>query len=165
MFHCLAAFDEISYTVKHNGTIFDEIALAVNWYIINVVVVKFLLAQCPKSMRGTMIGFWLCFRILRGRFQFILFLPFLNFLDSDVPLGCGFYFHLMETIISVFHLLIFIILATRYKFRVREVEINIHQIAENHIINNIEQDEQYMYRQVMQLSTLTLISLVVIVNQ
>ena len=145
MFHCLVAFNEKSYTLKHNWTIFEDITLAVNWYIINVVVVEFLLAQCPKSMRGTMIGLWLCFRILRGHFQFILFLPFLNFLDSDVPLGHGFYFHLMETIISVFLFLIFIFLATRYKFCVREVEINIHQIAENHIINNIEQDEQYMH--------------------
>ena len=143
MFHCLTAYDEKSFAGKRNWIIFDDIALAVNWYIIYVVLVEFILAQCPKSMRGTMMGLWLCFRILRGRFQYILFLPFLHFLDSDVSLGRGFYFCLTVTIISVFLLLIFIFLAKRYKFRVREVEINIHQIAENHTINNIEQDERF----------------------
>ena len=143
MFHCLTAYDEKSFAGKRNWIIFDDIALAVNWYIIYVVLVEFILAQCPKSMRGTMMGLWLCFRILRGHFNFAFFLPFLHFMDSNFPLGRGFYFCLMETIISVFLLLIFIFLAKRYKFRVREVEINIHQIAENHIINNIEQDERF----------------------
>ena len=143
MFHCLTAYNEKSFAVKRNWFIFDDIASSVNWYIFYVVVVEFILAQCPKSMRGTMMGLWLCFRILRGRFQFILFLPFLHFLDSDVSLGRGFYFCLTVTIISVFFLLIFLFLAKRYKFRIREVEINIHRIAENHIINNIEQEERF----------------------
>ena len=147
MFHCLTAFDEKSYvTSEHKWMIFLNVIMAVNWYIINVVLVEFILAQCPKSMRGTMMGLWLCFRILRGHFNFAFFLPFLHFMDSNFPLGRGFYFCLMETIISVFLLLIFIFLAKRYKFRIREVEINIHQIAENHIINNIEQKDKYWRR-------------------
>ena len=147
MFHCLTAFNEKSYaTSQHKWMIFLNVIIAVNSYIIYVVLVEFILAQCPKSMRGTMIGVWLCCRILRLHFHFVLFLPFLHFMDSTFPFGRGFYFSLMETIISVFLLLIFVFLAKRYKFRIREVEINIHQIAENHIINNIEQKEDYWRR-------------------
>ena len=143
MFHCLTAFDEKLFAGKHHWIIFNFITLAVHWYITYVVLVEFILAQCPKSMRGTMMGLWLCFWFLRGRFQSVLFLPFLHFMDSSFPLGRGFYFSLTVTIISVFLLLIFLFLAKWYKFRIREVEINIHQIAENHIINNIEQDERF----------------------
>ena len=142
MFHCLTAYDEKSFAGKHHWIIFNDITVAVNWYITYVVLVEFILAQCPKSVRGTMMGLWLCFRILRSRFQLLLFLPFLHFMASNFPFGRGFYFCLTVTIISVFLLLIFIFLAKRYKFRIREVEINIHRIAENHIINNIEQDER-----------------------
>ena len=147
MFHCLTAFDEKSYvTSERTWLIPHNFFLAVIMYVINVVLVEFILAQCPKAMRGTMMGLWLCFRELRINMMYVLFLPFHHYMSLSFPFGRGFYFFLTQTLFSFVLLLIFIFLAKRYKFRVREVEINIHRIAENHTINNIEQENEYWRR-------------------
>ena len=147
MFHCLTAFDEKSFNAsERTWLISHNFFLAVILYVINVVLVEFILAQCPKAMRGTMIGLWLCFRELRINMMYVLFLPFHRYMSLSFPFGRGFYFFLTQTLFSFVLLLIFIFLAKRYKFRVREVEINIHRIAENHTINNIEQENEYWRR-------------------
>ena len=147
MFHCLTAFDEKSYNAsERTWLISHNFILAVIMYVVNVVLVEFILAQCPKAMRGTMIGLWMCFRELRINMMYVLFLPFHHYMSLSFPFGRGFYFFLMQTLFSFVLLLIFIFLAKRYKFRVREVEINIHRIAENHTINNIEQENEYWRR-------------------
>ena len=140
IFNCLTVFDK---DLSQKWVYFDEIIQAIVWYINNVVSVEFMLAQCPKSMRGTMIGLWLCLRILRSDLEFMIFLPFLQYMGLNFPLGRGFYFLLTLAILSFLVLVLFIFLAKRYKLRVREVEIPIHRIAEDHIIQYIEQDEEH----------------------
>ena len=143
MFHCLTVFVEKSFATRQKWVYADEIIQAIVWYINNVVAVEFMLAQCPKSMRGTMIGLWLCLRNLRGDLNFIIFLPFLQYMGPNFSFGRGSYFLLTLAVLSFLVLLLFVFLAKRYKLRVREVEINIHQIAEDHIIRYIEQDEEH----------------------
>ena len=146
-FRCFTVYDDESpsASLTHEWIIID-ITHAGLWYVFNVVLVEFILAQCPKAMRGTMIGLLLCFWGLRRFIDYTSFLPFLHFMSPEVSLGRGFYFLLAKTIMSSIILLIYIFLAKRYKLRVREVEINIHQIAENFIINNIEREEEYRKR-------------------
>ena len=146
MFNCLTVYDENSSIIQHPWISFCYINESVIWYIYNVVLVEFILAQSPKSMRGTMVGLWFCLWCLRSNIEYSLFLPFLHYVSPEVPLGRGFYFLLGRTIFASTCLIIFLLLAKRYKLRVREVEINIHQIAENHTINNIEQEEEYWRR-------------------
>ena len=144
IFHCLTVFAKESLITKPQKWLyFDEVILAIFWYINNVVAVEFMLAQCPKSMRGTLIGLWFCLRYLRSDLNFIIFLPFLQYMGLDFPLGRGFYFLLTLAVLSFLVLVLFIFLAKRYKLRVREVEINIHRIAEDHIMQYIEQDEEH----------------------
>ena len=146
MFRCLTAFDSNYSTIHHQWIIFSSIIDVAVWYIFNIELVEFILAQCPKSMRGTMIGLWFCLWYLKSYIDFTLFLPFLHYMSPEVSLGRGFFFLLTESIVSLLLLLIYIFLAKRYKLRVREVEINIHQIAENHTINNIDREEEYSRR-------------------
>ena len=141
-FHCLTVLDQKSVTITHSWYIFSDAIVGVFLYINNVVLVEFIIAQCPKSMRGTIVGLWLCLRILRAYIGLLLFLPFLHYLRSGFSLGRGFYFFLSRDILCVIAFAIFAFLAKCYKFRVRENEINIHVIAEDHIIRNIEQDEE-----------------------
>ena len=143
MFHCFTSYDGNSFSIHHQRIIFSNIINGVLWYVFSVVLVEFILAQCPKAMRGTMIGLWFCIWYLRNYIQFISFLPFLHYISPEVPLGRGFFFLFARTIVCLLFLLIYIFFAKRYKLRVREVEINIHQIAENHTINNIEQEEHW----------------------
>ena len=145
-FRCFTVYDDENSSSLTHEWIIINITQAGFWYIYNVVLVEFILAQCPKSMRGTMIGLLLCFWGLRQFVGYTLFLPFLHFMSPEVSLGRGFYFLLAKTIVSSIILLIYMFLAKRYKLRVREVEINIHQIAEDHIINNIEQEQEYRKR-------------------
>uniref|UniRef100_A0A1X7U4K9 Major facilitator superfamily associated domain-containing protein n=1 Tax=Amphimedon queenslandica TaxID=400682 RepID=A0A1X7U4K9_AMPQE len=145
-FRCFTLYDDKNLSITTHEWIIINITDASLWYMYNVVLVEFILAQCPKSMRGTMIGLLLFFWGLRIFVDFALFLPFLHFLHPKESLGRGFYFLLAKTIMSLIILLIYIFLAKRYKLRVREVEINIHQIAENFAIKNIEQEEKHTKR-------------------
>ena len=142
---CFTVFDNNSSTIPHKWIIFSNATDAATWYVFNVVLIEFMLAQCPKSMRGTMIGFWFCVWFLRWAIQFALFYPFLRYIhvSPEVPLGRGFFFLVTQAIVTLLLLLIYMLLAKRYKLRVREVEINIHQIAEDHTIKNIEQEEYW----------------------
>uniref|UniRef100_A0A1X7URZ4 Uncharacterized protein n=1 Tax=Amphimedon queenslandica TaxID=400682 RepID=A0A1X7URZ4_AMPQE len=153
-FHCLTAFvDNPSTTSNRQWIIFSNIIDAVIWYMYIVVLVEFILAQCPKSMRLTIIGLWFCIWRLKSTIQFALFLPFLHYMSPEVSLGRGFYYLLTQAIVSLLLLLIYIFLAKIYKLRVREVEINIHEIAENHTINDIEQEEEYWRKNPMEFSS------------
>ena len=145
-FRCFTVYDDENSSSMTYEWIIIDITQAGLWYVFNVVLVEFILAQCPKSMRGTLIGLLLCFWGSRRFVDLTLFLPFLHFMSPEVSLGRGFYFLLAKTIMSSIILLIYMFLAKRYKLRVREVEINIHQIAENFIINNIEREEEYQKR-------------------
>ena len=156
IFRCFTSYDVTSSTSHHQWLIFSNIIDAVIYYIYNVVLVEFILAQCPKSMRGTMIGFWFCFWSFRHYIPLTLLLPFLHYMSpSEFSLGRGFFFLLARTILTFLLLLIYIFLAKRYKLRVREVEINIHQIAENHTINNIEHEEEHWRRNAIEFSSST----------
>ena len=144
IFHCLTVFTKESLITKPQKWLyFDEVIQAIVWYMNNVVAVEFTLAQCPKSMRGTMIGLWFCLRNLRSDLNFIIFFPFLQYMGPGFPLGRGFYFLLTLAVLSFLGLFLFIFLAKRYKLRVREIETPIRQIAEDHIIRYIEQDEEH----------------------
>ena len=144
IFHCLTVFENKASAKPQKWQYFDQMTQAVVWYSNDVVSVEFILAQCPKSIRGTVMGLWFSLFRIRSQFQFMLiFWPFLQYMSPDTPLGRGFYFLLTVSLVSLLVLVLFIFLAKRYKLRVREVEINIHQIAENHTIRYIEQDEEH----------------------
>ena len=51
----------------------------------------------------------------------------------------------MNTIVSniLIVLVVFVILAKHYKLRVRENEVNLHMIAEEHYVRYIEQEVEY----------------------
>uniref|UniRef100_A0A1X7UJQ4 Uncharacterized protein n=1 Tax=Amphimedon queenslandica TaxID=400682 RepID=A0A1X7UJQ4_AMPQE len=153
MFHCLTSYDRHSSTNNHQWLIFIFIINASIWYVFNVVLVEFILAQCPKSMRGSLIGLWFCLWNLRALIKVAIFLPFLHYMSPESSLGRGFYYFLARSILVSLCLILFLILAKRYKLRVREVEINIHQIAENHTINNIEHEEEYWRRNAIESSS------------
>ena len=59
-----------------------------------------------------------------------LVLPF--FKIKSGPLGCSFYYFLTKSVLSLFLLIVFLILAKRYKLRVRENEIDAYvEVHEN----------------------------------
>ena len=53
------------------------------------------------------------------------------------------FYYVYKSVIIVIILVVFVILAKRYKLRVRENEVNIHMIAEEHYVKYIELEVEY----------------------
>ena len=95
------------------------------------------IAQSPHDMRGFMIGLWYAASGLgyvisiNGKYSFKC--------EGDVICQKPLYFVFKSMIILVI-LIVYLVLARRYKLRVRENEVNIHFIAEEHYDRYIEQE-------------------------
>ena len=115
------------------------------YIIVYISSMEFIIAQSPMNMRGFMIGLW--FTICGACFLLdnYFYVPFIYL--KSAPLGCDFYYFLAKSIVVIFVLVIFLVLAKRYKLRIRENVINIHEIAEDHYERYIQQDELYMNEQ------------------
>ena len=58
--------------------------------------------------------------------------------------SCGFYYYLVLSILQILSLVLFTIIAKRYKLRERERHVNIQAIAEEHYERYFDQEEEYM---------------------
>ena len=101
--------------------------------IINVVLLKFIIAQSPEKMKGLVIGLMIT---VSGTFR------------STVIVMISYRFTLCFDVITITGLallmLVFILLSKRYKLRERNREINIHAIAEEHYERYMDQEEEYL---------------------
>ena len=87
-------------------------------------------------MRGMMVG--LCYSSLG--IGTILSRTFLNLITT-------WYDHTVVCILQLFVLVMFAILARRYKYRVRENEVNIVQIVDDHYQRYMEQEDEHERQQ------------------
>ena len=110
-------------------------------YFIRVLSIEFILAQSPKGLRGTMLGLLAVSKGLSFIISLLLDLAFQHYLFTYSL--CSFYLFSVKTILIFFIVLLFFWLARRYKYRVRSNEINVHNIAENHIDKFIDQSLEY----------------------
>ena len=100
---------------------------------------EFTIAQCPVQMRGVMVG--MCIASIGIGYAINI--------NAQYPFGCtndvlctSFKYYATKTGIVLLILIGFVILAKYYKFRVRENEVNIHQIVDDHYQKYMEQEEQ-----------------------
>ena len=105
------------------------------------VSLKFTVAQSPVHMRGVMVGLWYAptwgFSHL---INIIVKFPF----DCESQYICtSFYYYITKSVLVLMILIVFVILAKCYKYRVRENEVNIVQIVDDHYQRYMEQEEQY----------------------
>ena len=73
------------------------------------------------------------------------YVPFMYL--KSAPLGCDFYYFLAKSIVVIFVLVIFLVLAKCYKLRIRENVVNIHEIVEDHYERYMQQEELYRNEQ------------------
>uniref|UniRef100_A0A1X7VN31 Major facilitator superfamily (MFS) profile domain-containing protein n=1 Tax=Amphimedon queenslandica TaxID=400682 RepID=A0A1X7VN31_AMPQE len=83
------------------------------------VSLEFIIAQSPLHMRGTMVGMWIA----------SIGIGFLFNINLKYPFGCNnkyictsYYYYLAKSILILVILIVFVILAKRYKYRVRQNE-------------------------------------------
>ena len=117
-----------------------QILYGVAFALIYPTSLEFTIAQSPVEMRGMMVGMWFA----------SLGVGYLININTKYPFGCddisicpSFYYYITRSIVIFIILLIFLVLAKWYKFHVRENEINIVQIVDEHYERYLDQEEEY----------------------
>ena len=101
---------------------------------------EFTIAQSPVHMRGVMVGIW--FAAMGFGFLFNINIKYLFGCENQY-LCTNYYYYLTKASLVFVLLTVFVILAKRYKYRVRENEVNIHLIVDDHYQKYMEQEEEY----------------------
>ena len=126
----------------NNVLIIPQVLFGIIYVLIIPTSLEFTIAQCPVQMRGVMVGMWIA----------SIGIGYAININIKYPFGCttdvlctNFKYYATKTGIVLLILIVFVILAKYYKFRVRENEVNIHQIVDDHYQRYMEQEEQYNY--------------------
>ena len=118
----------------YNEIVVLQLVLMGIWYfLIFPTALEFTIAQSPEHMRGMMVGMCYASFGIGNVFKFI----FLSFLSK-------WYYYILKCVIALIVLIVFLILAKRYKYRVRENEVNIVQIVDEHYQRYMEQEEEHI---------------------
>ena len=121
-------------------TFISELLLGLAYVLINPVSLEFAVAQSPVHSRGMMVGVWYASWEVGITLSFCITLLF-DCHNEDIH-SC-LYYYLTKAFLLLIILTVFVILAKHYKYRVRENEVNIHQIVDGTYQNYIQQEEEY----------------------
>ena len=132
----------------NNLLLIPQILFGVAFALIFPASLEFTIAQSPIQMRGMMVGMWLA----------SFGVGYLININTKYPFGCNdnsiclsFYYYITKSVVMFIILLVFIVLGKWYKLRVRENEVNILQIVDEHYERYMDQKEEY--ERLMELST------------
>ena len=111
---------------------------ALSYMLISTAVFEFICSQSPHSMKGMLIGLLYAIRGLYQLLSFLLVLPFATVKPFYTVhhISCGFWYYLTNIVIGVVALLVYMCVAKRYRYRVRDELCNVHQYAENYYSNH-----------------------------
>ena len=101
---------------------------------------EFTIAQSPVHMRGVMVGMW--FASLGCGYLVNINIKYLFDCHNEYLCTASYYYLTKSGVVFVI-LIVFAILARRYKYRVRENEVNVLQIVDDHYQRYMEQEEMY----------------------
>ena len=110
----------------------EQVLTGISCFLILPTSIEFTVAQSPEYMRGMMVG--LCYTSLGiGSIFSITFSVLIK----------TWYYYIIVCFLQLLILVVFVILARRYKYRVRENEVNIVQIVDDHYQRYMEQEDEY----------------------
>ena len=124
------------------GTMIPKVFQVVGGCLCTLTIIEFIIAQSPCEMKGFLFGVLCAFFGIAQLIGYNLYRPF-QFLPGSIPISCGFYYFLTQTLLLFLVFIVFVILFKHYKLRMRNNPVNIHMIAETHITAYIEQEEEY----------------------
>ena len=92
-------------------------------------------------MRGLLVGLWYAARGV----GYIFTMNSKYLFECEKEITCqSVYYYIVNSVLVLIILIVFMILAKRYKLRVRENEINVHLIVEEHYERYMDQDIEYI---------------------
>jgi hypothetical protein len=136
-------FSEPSHPPTLNPAFFTiQLTLsALSHMLIYTGVFEFICSQSPHSMKGLLIGVLFAVRSFYNLIAVLLSLPFyLVHVGGDMHPSCGFYFYLMNIVIGLVAMLVYVCVAKRYRYRVRDELCNVHQYAEEYYSRQRDHD-------------------------
>ena len=131
---------EVVMSLNYYWTIIPLVLKTVGGLIFLLVVNEFILAQSPLQMKGFLFGLYYAFESIATIIGYNLYHLF-QLLPQSIPISCGFYYYLTQTLLLSLVFIIFLILSKYYKLRMRDNPINLHMIAELHITAYINQEK------------------------
>ena len=141
-------------TCMFNNTINEVMSLNYYWTMIplmlrvvgsvfcGIVLFEFIIAQSPHEMKGFLFGLWFALSGIAKLIGYNLYRPF-QLLPTSIPISCGFYYYLTQTLLLFLVFIIFLSFSKYYKLRMRNNPVNVNIIAETHITAYINQEEEY----------------------
>ena len=134
---------EVVMSLNYYWTIIPKLFQVVGVSLCVLTILEFIIAQSPCEMKGFLFGLPCAFFGIARLIGHNLYRPF-KLLPTRIPLSCGFYYYLTQTLLLSLVFIVFVILYKQYKLRMRNNPINIHMIAETHITAYIDQEEEYL---------------------
>ena len=138
MLACKDSFD-LNIT-SYKAVIIPRILSGIVYAFIVPTSLEFTIAQCPHEMRGFLVGLWYA---AFGLGYLVSFIGKYLFNCQGETLCQHLYLYVFKSVIILLILLTFLILAKCYKLRVRENEINVYKIAEEHYERYFDQEVEY----------------------
>ena len=137
----LACKDHFHFdTTSYKSTVVSQVLFGISYALILATSLEFTIAQSPHEMRGLLVGLWYAARGV----GFIFTINSKHLFMCEKEMTCqNVYYYIVNSILVLIILIVFIILAKRYKLRVRENEINVHLIVEEHYERYMDQDVEY----------------------
>ena len=139
---CLLSNETVILPLDYKWQILPQSLYALGSVIVQISSLEFVVAQTPQKMKGLTIGLWYSTYTLGQIIGYNFHYPFQS-IKSSLWLSCDFYYYLAKIIFAFAVIVLFLLLAKRYKLRVSEREINVHLIAEEHYERCMDQEEDY----------------------
>ena len=134
----LACSDHFLFdTTSYKFTIVSQVLYGIAFALIFPTSLVFTIAQAPHEMRGLMVGLWYA---ARGVGYVITINSKYLFACEEETTCKSLYYFIIKSVVIIIILIVFLVLAKRYKLRVRENEINVHLIAEEHYERYMDQE-------------------------
>ena len=131
--------EDFKLPFDYKWQLIPHVFAGISYCLVQLTSLEFILAQTPKSMRGILVGLWYSISGLMSIVNILLILPFFNIKSG--PLGCSFYYFLTKSVLSLIVLTVFLILAKRYKLRVRENEVGVYSMVHEHFTRYLHEED------------------------
>ena len=133
---CMFVSESKTATLPVNGytLLLSRSIVFFGYAFLNVATVEFIFAQIPQSMKGIGIGCFHLLFMLSILISYCVTLPFSYVYKSHpfTTVSCGSVYYLTNLVVGTIGLLLFILVARKYKYRQRDEVINTHMFAEEY---------------------------------
>ena len=124
--------------IGYNYLIIPQVLNGLSYLLVFLTIMEFILAQAPRDMQGFLIGIWYSLQSVN---------LFMLAIESFAKINCSGYIFSIKAVIMIIMLVLYIVVAVKYKRRTREeasdvnVQLIIEEYCERHIME-CEADER-----------------------